>query len=62
MALKSPSLMVQGLRSKAFSPVCLSRFLEFLSLIPNTTQPHGGEGKGEGGLELRVGIYLGFGI
>jgi hypothetical protein len=48
MALKSPSLMVQRLRSKAFSPVCLSRFLEFLPLIPITTQPLREEGKGEG--------------
>jgi hypothetical protein len=35
MALKSLRLMVQRLRSKAFSPVCLSRFLEFLPLIPH---------------------------
>jgi hypothetical protein len=39
LALKFLSLMVQRLRSKAFSPVCLSRFLEFLPLIPITTQP-----------------------
>ena len=32
MVLKFPSLMVQRLRSKAFSPVCLFRFSEFLPL------------------------------
>jgi len=41
MALKSLSLMVERLRSKAFSPVCLSRFFEFLTLIPITTQSPG---------------------
>ena len=46
MALKSLSLTVQRLRSKAFSPVRLFRFPEFLPLIPNTTQPQGGEGAG----------------
>ncbi len=43
MALKFLSLMVQRLRSKAFSLVCLSRFLEFLPLIPITTQSLEGE-------------------
>jgi hypothetical protein len=43
MALKFLSLMVQRLRSKAFSPVCLSRFLESLPLIPITTQSLEGE-------------------
>jgi hypothetical protein len=37
-ALPSPKQLRAG-RSKAFSPVCLSRFLEFPALIPVTTQP-----------------------
>jgi hypothetical protein len=48
MDLKSLSLMVQRLGSKAFSQVCLSRFLEFLPLFPITTQSLEGEGMGEG--------------
>jgi hypothetical protein len=44
MFLKSLSLIFERLRSKTFSPVCLSRFLEFLSLIRITTQSFRGEG------------------
>jgi hypothetical protein len=44
--LKPLSLIFKRLRSKAFSPVCLSRFLYFLPLIPNTTQSLAGGNKG----------------
>jgi hypothetical protein len=36
--LKPLSFTVKRWRSKILSLVCLSRFLEFLALIPNTTQ------------------------
>jgi hypothetical protein len=47
MTLKPLSLIFKRLRSKAFSPVCLSRFLYFLPLIPNTTQSLAGGNEGE---------------
>jgi hypothetical protein len=53
MALKFLSLMVQRFRPKAFSPVCLSRFLEFLPLIPITTQSLEGEER-VGGSKFRI--------
>jgi hypothetical protein len=42
--LESLNLMIWRLRPKAFSPVCLSRFLEFLPPFPVMTQSHRGEG------------------
>ncbi len=44
MMLHPLGLTVKRLRSKAFSPVCLSRFLEFLPFTQITTQSPGGEG------------------
>ena len=44
MTLKSSVLIVERLRSKAFSPVCLSRYLESQPLILLTTQSPRGEG------------------
>jgi hypothetical protein len=38
MVLKPLNLIVQRLRSKAFSPVCLFRFSEFLPLVPVVIQ------------------------
>jgi len=42
--LEAPILIVERLRPKAFSPVCLYRFLEYLPLFPITTQPLKGRG------------------
>jgi len=57
-ALKSLSLMVERLRSKAFSPVCLSRFLEFLTFIPITTRSSGRRESSEGGIKRERGNWI----
>ena len=44
MALKSPSLMVKRLRSKAFSPVCLSRFFRISATYPHYDKISEGRG------------------
>jgi hypothetical protein len=53
MALKSLSLAVQRLLSKAFSLVCSSRFSEFLPLTPIATQSLGGEKRVKEGLDFK---------
>jgi hypothetical protein len=43
MALKSPIFMVKRLRSKAFSPGCLSRFFRISATHPHYVKISGGE-------------------
>jgi hypothetical protein len=46
--LNPQNFIVKRLRSKAFSPVCLSRFSELHPLSPIATQSLEGEGRWEG--------------
>jgi len=46
MALKRVNVIVQRFRSKAFSPVCLFRFLESSAPLPNYDTVSMGRGEG----------------